>query len=80
VPERLEAIIAGALRLPESEITDALEFHGTHAWDSLNHVALILSLEAEYGISIPDEVIVELTSVRAIRAFVAGLPTALTYH
>lgn len=80
MPERLEAIIASALRIPESEITDALELHGTHAWDSLNHVALILSLEAEYGVSIPDEVLIELTSVRAIRAFLASQPTAYSYH
>jgi acyl carrier protein len=72
MPERLEAIVASALRIPESDVTDALELHGTHAWDSLNHVTLILSLEAEYGVSIPDEILIELTSVRAIRAYVAG--------
>jgi citrate synthase len=69
---RLETVIANALRIPENDVTDTLRFHGTHAWDSLNHITLILSLEAEYGVSIPDDVLVELTSVRAIREFLAS--------
>jgi acyl carrier protein len=77
--ERLEAVVASALRIPESEVTDVLAFHGTHAWDSLNHVALILALEAEYGISIPDEAMIELTSVAAIRAYLAEQGLALAH-
>jgi acyl carrier protein len=75
---RLETIIASALRIPESEVTDSLRFHGTQAWDSLNHIALVLSLEAEYGVSIPDETLVKLTSVHAIREFLATQPAVLT--
>jgi acyl carrier protein len=70
--ERLESVVANALRIPESDVTDALEFNGIHQWDSLNHVALMLALEAAYDVSIPDDLMIELTSVRAIRAFIDG--------
>jgi citrate synthase len=70
--ERLESVVASALRIPESEVKDSLEFNGLHAWDSLNHVTLMLSLEEEYGVTIPDDLVVELTSVRAIREFIEG--------
>lgn len=70
MPERLKYVIANALRISESDVTDTLEFNGFHAWDSLNHVALMLSLEAEYDLIIPDDLMIELTTVRAIREFV----------
>jgi citrate synthase len=78
--ERLEVVVANALRIPESEVTDQLEFNGMHAWDSLNHVALMLSLEAEYGVTIPDDLMIELTSVRAIREFIEGQPSLSAEH
>ena len=70
MPERLERVVAGALRIDESEVNDDLEFNRLHAWDSLNHVGLMLALEAEYGLVIPDEQLVELTSIRAIRRYI----------
>ena len=66
----LESVVGNALRIPETDVTDALEFNGIPQWDSLNHVALMLAIEGEYGVSIPDDLMVELTSVRAIRAFI----------
>lgn len=74
----LESIVADALRIPASSVSDALEFNGIPQWDSLNHVALMLAIEAEYGVSIPDDLMVELTSVAAIRDFVDGRAKADT--
>jgi|GEM_PF-433236 len=68
----LESVVADALRIPTSNVTDALAFSEIPQWDSLNHVALMLAIEAEYGVSIPDDLVIELTSVAAIRAFLDG--------
>ena len=47
--------------LNENSSTDTIE-----AWDSLKHLTLILSLEEEFGISIPDEEVGELVNYKLI--------------
>ena len=68
----VEEVVAGVLKVPVTAVTDALEFNGVAEWDSLNHVNLMLKLEEVYGVTIDEERMVELTSVRAIREFVAA--------
>ena len=51
-------------------LVDDLEFGGIPEWDSLTHVDLMLALEAEFGVTIDEEKMIELTSVRAIRLFI----------
>ncbi|MBA3557745.1 MAG: acyl carrier protein [Gemmatimonadaceae bacterium] len=70
----LEEVIASALRIPESAIVDSLAYEGVPEWDSMGHVGVMLALEDAYGISITDDTVVELTTVEAIRAYVATLP------
>ncbi len=70
----LEEVIASALRIPESAIVDSLAYEGVPEWDSMGHVGVMLALEDAYGISITDDTVVELTTVEAIRAYVAALP------
>ena len=66
----VEDVIAGVLKIPVGAVTDDLEFNGVPQWDSLNHVNLMLELEQVYGVTVDEEHMVELTSVRAIRQFV----------
>jgi acyl carrier protein len=47
--------------LNENSSTDTIE-----AWDSLKHLTLILSLEEEFGIRIPDEEVGELINYKLI--------------
>ena len=68
-------VIATALGLPLEQITDDLEFGALPQWDSLNHVNLMLALEAAFDTSIDADLMIELTSVRAILDFVSRLPT-----
>ena len=68
--DRLRQLVAESLRLPVDRVTDALEFSGVPEWDSLAHISLMLALEGEYGVSIPDDLVLELTSYPAIREFV----------
>lgn len=70
--------MANALRVEPAQITDDLEFNSIPEWDSLNHVALILSLEEAYGLTIGDDQIVELTRFSAIHQFVAAQVSELT--
>lgn len=47
--------------LNENSSTDSIE-----AWDSLKHLTLILALEEEFAISIPDEEVGELVNYKLI--------------
>jgi acyl carrier protein len=71
--DSVDALIADALRIPADRVTDSLEFQGIPEWDSMGHLSLMLALEDRFEIHIPDEVVVELTNVPAIRAFVTNL-------
>jgi citrate synthase len=70
----VEQVIAETLGVRVDSVTDGLEFQQIPEWDSLNHVNLMLALEKEYDVEIDAEGIVSLTSVPAIRTFVASRP------
>jgi acyl carrier protein len=70
MPMRLAEVVANALRVDPAALNDDLEFNSIPEWDSVNHVALILSLEETYGLTISDEQIVTLTRYRTIREFI----------
>ena len=70
MPTSIDALIAQTLEIAPDQIADDLEFQGIAQWDSMRHVDLMLALEEAYGVEIDADAIVELTSVRAIRAWV----------
>ena len=53
--ERLKKIVAEQLGVEESKITPASRFTDDLNADSLDLVEMIMSLEEEFGIEIPDE-------------------------
>lgn len=63
-------VVAETLEIDPGAVTDELEYNGIPQWDSLNHVNLMLALESTYGIEVDEDLMVELTSVRAIRRHV----------
>ena len=71
MPERLEEVMAEALRVSPSAVTDTLAVNAIPQWDSLAHVELMIALERAYGVSIDENRMLELVSVRAIRDFLA---------
>ena len=75
MPTRLPNVVANALRVDPAALNDDLEFNSIPEWDSINHVALILSLEETYGLTISDDQIVELTRYRAIREYIEAHAT-----
>ncbi len=65
----LESLIAGALKISESQVTEELEFQAILEWDSLGHMEIMLALEQALDKEIEPDLIVELASVPSIRKF-----------
>ena len=63
VTDRVRAIIAEQLGVKVEEVTDAASFIEDLGADSLDTVELVMALEEEFGIEIPDEDAEKMTSV-----------------
>lgn len=66
IKERILQVMATVF---ETEVTALNENSSTDtidAWDSLKHLTLILALEEEFAISIPDEEVGELVNYKLI--------------
>ena len=63
--ERITEIIMDKLAIEESKITDDAKFIDDLGADSLDTVELIMQLEEEFGIEIPDEDAETITTVQA---------------
>ena len=55
VADRVRAIIAEQLGVKSEEVTDSASFIEDLGADSLDTVELVMALEEEFGIEIPDE-------------------------
>ena len=65
---KVRSIIAEQLGVKIEEVTDAASFVDDLGADSLDTVELVMALEEEFGIEIPDEEAEKMTSVgEAIR-------------
>jgi citrate synthase len=67
---RIEELVASVFGIPAERVTDDLAYDSIPEWDSLNHVKLMLALESNFGKEIDEDLMVELTTIRAIREFV----------
>jgi acyl carrier protein len=54
ITDRVKAIIVDKLAVSENEVTESASFTTDLGADSLDTVELIMELEKEFGISIPD--------------------------
>ena len=63
VADRVRAIIAEQLGVKLEEVTDTASFIEDLGADSLDTVELVMALEEEFGIEIPDEDAEKMTSV-----------------
>ena len=63
VADRVRAIIAEQLGVKLEEVTDAASFIEDLGADSLDTVELVMALEEEFGIEIPDEDAEKMTHV-----------------
>ena len=64
--ETLKEVMATVLGIDANSITDETSMD-TVAWDSIKHMNLVLAIEEEFGISIPDEDAANITSYPLIK-------------
>jgi acyl carrier protein len=63
VDERVKNIIVEQLGVEESQVTDSAKFIEDLGADSLDTVELVMALEEEFSIEIPDEDAEKITTV-----------------
>ena len=63
ISEKIKSVIAEQLGVKPEEVTDQAKFVDDLGADSLDTVELVMALEEEYGIEIPDEDAEKLTTV-----------------
>ncbi len=66
--EKVFEIVASVMGVPVETISLESSPDTIEAWDSLNHMNLLLALEQEFGVQFSDEQMVELLSVEIILA------------
>ena len=77
VADRVRAIIAEQLGVKLEEVTDSASFIEDLGADSLDTVELVMALEEEFGIEIPDEDAEKMAAVGdAIKYIEAKITTA----
>jgi len=61
--EKIKSIIAEQLGVKQEEVTETAKFIDDLGADSLDTVELVMALEEEFGIEIPDEDAEKMTNV-----------------
>ncbi|MBL7158247.1 MAG: acyl carrier protein [Candidatus Omnitrophica bacterium] len=61
--EKIKSVIAEQLGVKPEEVTETAKFVEDLGADSLDTVELVMALEEEYGVEIPDEDAEKLTTV-----------------
>ena len=70
IETKVKAIIVDKLGVDESEVTPEASFTGDLGADSLDTVELIMDLEKEFGVTIPDEEAEKIITVGDAIAFI----------
>ncbi len=73
VLDRVRKLLSEQLNIDESKITAESDIIAELKADSLDVFQLLMSLEEEFGISVPDEKAQELKKVSDIVTFIEGL-------
>lgn len=64
--DRIKQVMSVVFEIPLQEINDDVSTDNLDNWDSLRHLNLILALEEEFGVSIPDEEVGNLVNFKLI--------------
>ena len=66
IKERILQVMATVFETEVAALNENISSDTIEAWDSLKHLTLILALEEEFAISIPDEEVGELVNYKLI--------------
>jgi acyl carrier protein len=69
--DRLKLVVASVLNIAADAIDDDTNADNVEEWTSIVHLTLILALEDEFAIEIPDEEAANMTSYPLIHLIVA---------
>ena len=72
VADKVKGIIVEQLGVAEEEVTPDASFVDDLGADSLDTVELVMALEEEFGLEIPDEDAEKITSVKEAIEYIAG--------
>ena len=72
----LQQVMAAVLEVPADSIGPATDMDTVEAWDSLRHLTLVLALEEEFGVHIPDEEAGSITSYPLVKLVLSELLAA----
>lgn len=68
--EKVKKILVSQLRVDEKKVTKDTNLTTDLGADSLDLVEILMSLEEEFGISIPDEVIPEIRTINDLVVYI----------
>lgn len=68
--ERLIKILAKALELPEEKVNEYSDDKNTDNWDSIHILSMIILIEREFKISLPEEQFANMVSFKSIEAII----------
>lgn len=71
-PDAIRSEIATILGLPPDSLTDSIGVGSIPEWDSLAQLAIITTLEEEFGVQIPEEKMMKVSSLKEIIVLVCG--------
>jgi acyl carrier protein len=67
--ERLKYVVADVFDCALEDVPDDGDPDTLEGWDSLRHLEMMLALEAEFGVRIPAETMLELGSLQRIEEY-----------
>ena len=67
--ERVQIVLADALRVPPEQVTADLHFGDLPQWDSMGHMEVMMLLDEKFGVEINADTIADLTSIPNICAY-----------
>lgn len=70
IEDRIKNVMSAVFGIPIEEVTDNSSSDSIESWDSLRHLNLIIALEEEFDISIPDEEVGNLVNYKLIELIV----------
>jgi acyl carrier protein len=65
---RLLRTMAAVLGVGETELSDDSSPDTVSAWDSLNHLNLVLAIESEFGIELTPDDVMNMGTIARVRA------------
>ncbi len=70
---KIKQVMSAVFEIPVESIADDASSDNIENWDSLRHLNLILALEEEFGVSIPDDEVGNLVNYKLIELVINDL-------